>query len=213
MKIYSKFNLVLQKKLEKNRIYPFVTTSLFNKSKEIEDFIIAHDNKFSSEGNIKGIEIKGLIELELPFSKKKITLNTRADRIDKRSSGYALYDYKTKSTNISSSDMASYEIQLMLEAIIAEYGGFSDCESMPVCEIAYVYIRIGERAGCFYDSVLTISMGNENDTLIKNERDNLLEFLDNYYTSSETGFLSHTGRMTNYTGDYDHLARVKEWLI
>jgi ATP-dependent helicase/nuclease subunit B len=154
-------------------------------------------------------EIKG----ELPFSvgERTFTLTGRADRIERRADGsYAILDYKTGQTRTEKQVRTGLAPQLTLEAAILRAGGFKDLGKGTVSEILYVTLKGGDPAGKpesidFKDG----TPDSQADRALAK-----LKELAAVFENEETPYLSlvHPMWKTHY-GDYDHLARVKEWSL
>jgi len=130
-----------------------------------------------------------------------ITLTAIADRIDKNDSNELLiYDYKSgKPPTIKQLEI--FHKQLLLEALIAENGGFRDIPNTRVASICYISLNNS------YPNTEKIITRDE-ITKIENEISQLID----YYKSHNTGFTARL-RMEkiDVTSDYDHLSRYGEW--
>lgn len=128
-------------------------------------------------------------------------LVAKADRIDRTDTGdLAIYDYKTGRPP-SQDEQRYFDKQLLLEAAMAERGGFVDID--PAKVTAAIYIGLG--------------------ALPKNEAAPLLdtppsqvwaEFLQliAHYGDPENGFTARRAMQSDRDiGDYDQLARFGEW--
>jgi ATP-dependent helicase/nuclease subunit B len=152
-------------------------------------------------------EIRG--ELKFPVGKREFTLSAIADRIEERLDGsYAIIDYKTGAPRTEKQVRTGLAPQLTLEAAILRDGGFKAVAAGSVSEIAYVTLKGGEPAGKPHaidfkegtpDSHADHALGK-------------LKALAAKFEDAATPYLSlvHPMWKTHY-GDYDHLARVKEW--
>ena len=152
-------------------------------------------------------EIRG--ELNFPVGKREFTLAAVADRIEQRTDGsYAILDYKTGQARTEKQVRTGLAPQLTLEAAILRGGGFQQMPAGSVSEIVYVTLRGGEPAG--RPSEIEFKEGTPDS-----QADHALARLKELATKFEdeaTPYLSlvHPMWKTHY-GDYDHLARVKEW--
>ncbi len=98
--------------------------------------------------------------------------------------------------------------QLTLEAAILRGGGFKDVAAGPVSEIAYVTLKGGEPAGKPND--IKFKEGTP-DTQADHALARLKQLAAKFEDATTPYFsLVHPMWKTHY-GDYDHLARVKEW--
>jgi ATP-dependent helicase/nuclease subunit B len=152
-------------------------------------------------------EIKG--ELKFPIGKREFTLSAIADRIEQRQDGsYAILDYKTGAARTEKQVRTGLAPQLTLEAAILRGGGFEDVSAGSVSEISYVTLKGGEPAGKPNEI-------NFKDGTPDSQADHALARLKELaakFEDAATPYLSLVHPMwTTHYGDYDHLARVKEW--
>ncbi len=158
-------------------------------------------------------EIKG--ELKFPIGAREFTLSAIADRIEKRIDGsYAIIDYKTGAGRTEKQVRTGLAPQLTLEAAILRAGKFESkfgaLAPGSVSEIAYITLKGGEPAG--KPSEINFKEGTP-DTQADHALARLKE-LAVKFESQKTPYLSLVHPMwTNHYGDYDHLARVKEWSL
>jgi ATP-dependent helicase/nuclease subunit B len=153
-------------------------------------------------------EISGM--LDIPLGERVFTLRTRADRIERRADGsYAILDYKTGAARTEKQVRTGLAPQLTLEAAILRGGGFTDIPAgASVAEIAYVTLRGVDPAGelCAIDFKQGTPDSHADRALAR------LTQLAIKFESKETGYRSLVHPMWKvHYGDYDHLARVKEW--
>jgi len=152
-------------------------------------------------------EIKG--ELKFAVGKRAFTLSAIADRIEQRQDGsYAILDYKTGAARTEKQVRTGLAPQLTLEAAILRGGGFNTIAAGSVSEIAYVTLKGGEPAG--KPHAIDFKEGtpdSQADHALARLKELAAKFED-----AATPYLSlvHPMWKTHY-GDYDHLARVKEW--
>ena len=154
-------------------------------------------------------EIRG--ELTFAAGHRTFTLSAVADRIERRQDGsYAIIDYKTGAARTEKQVRTGLAPQLTLEAAILRAGKFGDLAPGSVSAITYVTLKGGEPAG--KEQPIPFKEGTP-DT----QADHALEKLKALaatFENAETPYLSlvHPMWKTHY-GDYDHLARVKEWSL
>ncbi|MGO9697843.1 MAG: double-strand break repair protein AddB, partial [Xanthobacteraceae bacterium] len=157
-------------------------------------------------------EIRG--EIEIPLADGAFKLSGIADRIERDADrGYAILDYKTGSVRTEKQVRTGLAPQLTLEAAMLRQGGFkSPALSIPpggsVAALAYVALKGGAPAGEF----LPIEF---KEGTFDSQADRALEKLTalvRRFDDDEQPYLSlvHPMWKARY-GDYDHLARVKEW--
>ena len=156
-------------------------------------------------------EISGT--LEIPLRDGVFTLRTRADRIEELGDGrFAILDYKTGSVPSPKQVQTGLSPQLTLEGAILQNGKFGDIPAGGLIEeIAYVSIRGGEPAG----EVAPIEWKKTNpDAEAKRALAKLTEVIT-AFDDPASPYLSKERPMfiRRFPGDYDHLARVKEWSL
>ncbi|HEY0849169.1 MAG TPA: double-strand break repair protein AddB [Bradyrhizobium sp.] len=168
-------------------------------------------------GNIASIaaEIRGDIKIALDDNRKFI-LSARADRIERRRDGsYAILDYKTGAPPTAKQVRMGLSPQLTLEAAILRGGGFADIDTgASVGELAYVRISGNNPPGEHKALELKIK---QNDTpqppdeaadYARAQLEALIRRFENPQEPYRSLVLS---MWTARYGDYDNLARVKEW--
>ncbi|WP_146347698.1 double-strand break repair protein AddB [Falsiphaeobacter marinintestinus] len=125
----------------------------------------------------------------------------RADRIDRALDGaLRIYDYKTGAPP-TRDQQAKFDKQLLIEAAMAEQGGFGDLAAAPVSEAIFLGV------GTSYREV-PAPLNDEPPTKVLADLTQLLAA----YLDPEQGFTSR--RMLHKDtdiGDYDQLARFGEW--
>jgi ATP-dependent helicase/nuclease subunit B len=153
-------------------------------------------------------EIRG--EIKIPVGPRTFKLSARADRIERGADGrYGVLDYKTGSARTEKQVRSGLAPQLTLEAAILRGGGFSGIAAgASVAELTYVVLKGGEPAGnpCeiqFKDG----TPDSHADRALARLTDIVRKFEE---AAQPYRSLVHPMWKTNY-GEYDHLARVKEW--
>ena len=157
-------------------------------------------------------EIKGAIEI--PLSDGAFKLTGIADRIERDAAGgYVILDYKTGSVRTEKQVRTGLAPQLTLEAAMLRQGGFSAGVSpIPgggsVVSLAYVALKGGARAGEFMP--IDFKDGTP-DAQADRALAKLAALVRRFEDENEPyRSLVHPMWRARY-GDYDHLARVKEW--
>jgi ATP-dependent helicase/nuclease subunit B len=157
-------------------------------------------------------EIRGTIEI--PRAEGVFTLSGIADRIERDASGgYVILDYKTGSVRTEKQVRTGLAPQLTLEAAMLRRGGFAAAATpIPgggsVASLCYVALKGGARAGEFLP--IAFKEGTPDS-----QADRALEKLTalvRRFDDNEQPYRSlvHPMWKARY-GDYDHLARVREW--
>jgi ATP-dependent helicase/nuclease subunit B len=153
-------------------------------------------------------ELRG--EIEIPLTQGTFRLRGIADRIERRADGsYVILDYKTGAARTEKQVRTGLAPQLTLEAAILRKGGFKGFPAgASVAEIAYVTLKGGEPPG-EYKSI-NFKEGTTDDHA-EYAWEKLRELAMRFEDENEP-YLSLVHPMwTNHYGEYDHLARVKEW--
>jgi ATP-dependent helicase/nuclease subunit B len=145
----------------------------------------------------------------IPLGRTEFLLTARADRIERRADGsYAILDYKTGQPPTEPQVRSGLAPQLTLEAAILRNGGFPSIAPGSVSEIGYVRLKGGDPPG--EPKNIRITEGTPDscaDTALKKLTGIALKFL---VDGEPYRSLVHPMWKKHY-GDYDHLARVKEW--
>jgi ATP-dependent helicase/nuclease subunit B len=153
-------------------------------------------------------EIGGSIDIALKTGSFKLI--ARADRIERRSDGrYAIIDYKTGQARTEKQVRTGLAPQLTLESAILRNGGFAGVPAgASIEEILYVTLRGGEPAGeaCKIEFQEGTPDSQADRALAR------FTMLVARFANEQQPFRSlvHPMWRARY-GDYDHLARVKEW--
>jgi ATP-dependent helicase/nuclease subunit B len=153
-------------------------------------------------------EVRG--EIEIALGEGVFRLGARADRIDQRVDGtYAILDYKTGEARTEKQVRVGLAPQLTLEAAILREGGFAEVPPGSSVEaLVYVSLKGGDPAGV-----------ERPIEFIEGTADSQADLALSRFTALVRRFaaptqpyrsLVHPLWKTRY-GDYDHLARVKEW--
>jgi ATP-dependent helicase/nuclease subunit B len=155
-------------------------------------------------------EIRG--ELTFPAGTRAFTLSGIADRIELRKDGtYAIIDYKTGQARTEKQVRTGLAPQLTLESAILRGGGFKPIAGGSVSEIAYVTLKGGAEPGKPHD--IEFKDGNPPDAHADRALAKLKELAATFDDETKPYLsLVHPMWKTHY-GDYDHLARVKEWSL
>ena len=171
----------------------------------------------SRRGGITAIaaEIRGEIKIPLDNA-RAFTLSARADRIERRGDGgYVILDYKTGQPPTGKQVRMGLSPQLTLEAAILREGGFADIDAgSSVGELAYVRLSGNNPPGEHKTVELKVKQ-NDTPQLPDAAADYAraqLEALIRRFENPDEPYRSLVLSMwTARYGDYDNLARVKEW--
>lgn len=135
-----------------------------------------------------------------------IAIRGKADRIDRLSDGrLAIYDYKTGKPP-DAKQVRYFDRQLLIEAVMADLGGF---EELPSAEVAFVaHIGLGRTPAT---STHLLVEGADADFRIETITAELARLLNAFDTDAK-GYPSRRAmEKVRFDGDYDHLARFGEW--
>lgn len=148
-------------------------------------------------------------KLTIPAPLGPFTVSAKADRIELLDDGaIAIADYKTGSPPSAAQVMTGLNPQLTLEAAIALEGGFPGVSARTVAELVYVALKGAAVAG--EEQVLDLD-GSDPDSQAAAAKAGLIRFVS-AFDSVDTPYLSKPRvLLERFAGDYDHLARVKEW--
>jgi len=151
------------------------------------------------------LETEGRIEIDAPGG--KFVLKGRADRIDVlRAGGAAIIDYKT-GLPPSDSQVGVFAPQLPLEAAMLERGGFAEIGALVASQLVYIRFAGGEVAGDTH-----VVKGNAHELSVQTFAN--LAGLIAAFDRDETAYVSRVAPFrAGAMGDYDHLARVREWTL
>lgn len=163
--------------------------------------------------NVTAISAEIGATLDIPLGNRSFTLRTRADRIEHLRDGrYAIVDYKTGAPPSSRQVSTGLSPQLTLEGAILRAGQF---EGIPtgasIAEFLYVGLRGGEPPG----EPRTVEFKDSTPDAKSDEALAKLTTVVTKFENEEQGYLSKERPMflRRGGGDYDHLARVREWSL
>jgi ATP-dependent helicase/nuclease subunit B len=151
------------------------------------------------------LEIKGRIAIEAPGG--EFVLTCRADRIDElRAGGAAIIDYKTGQPP-SDSQVGAFASQLPLEGAVLQRGGFEGVGPLAPAELVYIRYSGGEDPGD------THVVKGDAQTLVAETYAKLVQLIVEFDRET-TPYISRIAPFrADSAGDYDHLARVREWSL
>ncbi|HML12767.1 MAG TPA: double-strand break repair protein AddB [Xanthobacteraceae bacterium] len=153
-------------------------------------------------------EINGSIDI--PLKTGSFRLIARADRIEQRGDGrYAIVDYKTGQARTEKQVRTGLAPQLTLESAMLRQGGFAGVPAgASIEEILYVTLRGGEPAG---EACSIVFQEGTPDSQADRALARFTMLVARFADESEPfRSLVHPMWRARY-GEYDHLARVKEW--
>jgi ATP-dependent helicase/nuclease subunit B len=168
-------------------------------------WFVAEERKRREEISRFWLEVEGQIEIDGPAG--PFMLKGRADRIDiLREGAAAVVDYKTGKPP-TDPQLAKFAQQLPLEGAILESGGFGEIGRVPAAQLVYIRFSGGAVAG-------------ETHVVKGDARERIAHSLSGLtrriaqFDLPETPYLSRLAPYrADVPGDYDHLARVREWSL
>ncbi len=187
--------------------WPTVRALWWPRFERIASWFVDWERKRRAGGiGVLKTEANGYLEIELPAG--PFVLTARADRLDRLADGnLAIIDYKTGATSTGPQMESGLEPQLPLEGAIAKSNGFLDLGDAEVTELMYVQVSGGRDPGKEKRPKLGAGVAQVIE-------DNLagLHRLLGRYDLQETPYRSRQRfQYQQQEGEYDHLARFKEW--
>jgi ATP-dependent helicase/nuclease subunit B len=154
------------------------------------------------------VEQKGA--MELVGVGRGFRLTARADRIELRDGRADVIDFKTGSAPSKRQMETGFAPQLTLTAAILKDGGFPAAGAVEPGELAYVRILGGRKPG----EELIRAVPDESGGLAERALEGLCRRIA-LFEDLETPYVSWAAPqfMSDWGGDYDHLARVWEWHV
>jgi ATP-dependent helicase/nuclease subunit B len=150
--------------------------------------------------------------IEFPIGERIFTLRARADRIEQmRDGGYALLDYKSGRVPGHKEVRVGLAPQLTLEAAILRGGGFPGIAAgVSIAELVYISLRGGDLGG----DEQTIELDTITPDAAADGARAELQKLATRFENPDEPYRSLVSSMWKKRyGDYDHLARIKEWSL
>jgi ATP-dependent helicase/nuclease subunit B len=160
-------------------------------------------------------EIRG--EIAIPLGNERtFVLSARADRIEQRRDGsFAILDYKTGQPPSARQVRMGLSPQLTLEAAILRGGGFAGIPAgASVSEVVYVRLSGNNPAGEAKPLELKIRQNDtaqQPDAAADYARAQLQALIRRFEEDSEPYTSLNLSMWSNRYGQYDDLARIKEW--
>lgn len=156
--------------------------------------------------HIQGCEMEGCITFDAPGG--SFHLKARADRIDRAKKDVVdIIDYKTGSVPSKKQMESDLSPQLPLEAAMILNGGFADLPAVSVDRLIFLKLTGGAEPG----EEITYDLQSEAVAIAA------LDGLKAYVAAFDRLETPYRSRLRvqylRYAGDYDHLARSKEWRV
>lgn len=170
-------------------------------------WLVAFERGRRTEGATVASELQG----EYDLAGQNFKLRARADRIDMWPDGTAsIIDYKTGQAPTSKQVVTNLAPQIPLEAAIALAGGFPDRRPASIREMLIIQLK-GDTAG---GKAIQIKPDDETLDEVATKAISGLSRLIKSYDDPTMPYLARLRVLLQFArieGDYDHLARIKEW--
>ncbi len=144
------------------------------------------------------------------------TLTGRADRIDEmRDGSLAIYDFKTGTPQSEKSVFAGLTPQMTLEAAMARAGAFKDIPGGRSVS-ALSWLAVGKIGRDEVEIPVAGKQGKHTNDELADRARAMLAALAAAFADADHAYTSRTRPLmerARYIGDYDHLARVREWAL
>lgn len=176
----------------------------------IADWVAEQETQRRSDKPATHLASEATGQVTLPRPGGLFILMGRADRIERRTDGgIALLDYKTGTVPTQSAVAAGYASQLLLEAMMAEAGGFGPDFQGPPAELIYWRLTGGTDAG--KETRLYSAKNADLPTEVTSAKSRLEALIDAFDDPARP-YLSHPNlAQAPRFADYAFLARVPEW--
>ena len=187
--------------------WPTVRALWWPRFERIASWFVSWEQKRRDNGiRVLKTEIDGTLKLDLPGGPFELT--ARADRIDRLADGnLSIIDYKTGAVSSGRQMESGLEPQLPLEGAIAENNGYFDVGDATVTELMYVQVSGGREPG----KEKRPQLKNDIDQLINDNLEGLQRLLGRYDMPDMPYRSRQRFQFEQQDGNYDHLARFKEW--
>ncbi len=181
---------------------PAVYAFWWPRFERIAEWFIANEVERAEQFDVAAVE--RWAEAKLPGT--DFTLFAKADRIDqnRQDSSLTIIDYKTGTIPTERQITAGFAPQLPLEAWLAEHGAFEGVPANPVSDLIFWRITGGNPVHEPKRPVKDVSSSIS-------DAEQGLRGLVMAFSDEKTAYLSNPRPKNTGYGDYDHLARVKEW--
>ncbi|MFC4348779.1 double-strand break repair protein AddB [Kordiimonas lipolytica] len=181
---------------------PTVYAFWWPRFERIADWFVKNEAERAELYDVAAVE--SWAEAKLPGA--DFTLIAKADRIDRRREGGALtiIDYKTGNIPTKRRMEAGFAPQLPLEGWLAERGAFEGVDGTEVEDLVFWELKGGEPVQKQHRPIKDVPD-------IISDAEQGLTGLVKEFSKPTTPYLSNPRPKEAGYGDYDHLARVKEW--
>lgn len=175
----------------------------------VAEWFVAEENKRRQSSKTIATEVEGRMVFDLPGG--EFILTAKADRIDLLDNeSLCIIDYKTGQSPSARQIYAGYAPQLPLEGLMAEAGQFDNVQALAVSELSYWQLKGGDDVAKI--TSFNSSTPNKMDisAVIKASYDGLVQLVTTF-DLQQTPYLNNPRPDNLGYGEYDHLARTREW--
>lgn len=178
-----------------------------NKIDNLSEWFLQEEKK--ARDDVKHIEPEIGGETQLDGPKGPFTIFAKADRLEETKDGfYRVADYKTGQYPSKKAMSSGFAPQLLIEALIAESGGFKvgekKLQSREVEDL--IYWPLGERLASFKNI-----RGDDLRAVLERTENQLKEMIAAFDDKDTPYLYNPNPKHCNKYSDYEHLSRVKEW--
>lgn len=167
------------------------------------EWIIEQEKGYRDNVSAVHNEVCGSIQYDLPNG--PFIFTAIADRIDElKGGGLNILDYKTGRIPSLNQVCSGHALQLLLEGLIAQKGGFTGIKRDDVCQA--VYWQLGSKK-------LDICPQKEDINFIDKCEDYLLRLISTFDFETTPYHSRPVPKFIPKNKDYEHLARIKEWSV
>ncbi|MCF6216182.1 MAG: double-strand break repair protein AddB [Emcibacter sp.] len=198
-----------RKKFESYLDRPTVRAFWWPRFVHVAEWFVEQEKTRRPYSKTAATEIEGRMAFDVPGG--EFILTAKADRIDLLENGsYSIIDYKTGQSPTVRKIYAGYAPQLPLEGLMAEAGNFAGLKAATVSDLSYWQLKGGEDVAKI--SSFNLAARNKMDVteVIKASFDGLLRLVTRF-DLEETPYLNNPRPDNLGYGEYDHLARTREW--
>jgi ATP-dependent helicase/nuclease subunit B len=188
---------------------PLVRSFWWPRFEQIARWFLDRQRERLGSASPAALEHPGEMVLHLPGG--DFTLTAKADRIDRLANGsYEIIDYKTGSEPSRNRLLAGYGAQMPLEAVMVKAGAFPGLSAATVAELAWWKLKGDERFNEIKQATVILK-GDPTLEQLAADAEAGLRRLVTTFDDPAIPYVSHPNPAEAGFGDYDHLARVKEW--
>lgn len=199
-----------RKKFETYLDRPTVRAFWWPRFLQVADWFVAEEHARRGRSRTVATEVSGQKTFALPGG--EFTLTAKADRIDMLGdSSYSIIDYKTGQSPSVRQIYAGYAPQLPLEGLMVESGNFTGiAPGGMVSDLSYWQLKGGEDVAKISSFNLTSRAKVDVSEVIKASSDGLVRLVTTF-DLPQTPYLNNPRPDNLGFGEYDHLARTREW--